>query len=414
MPSIQRLDGHPARDPSGDPARRPPRFRALPGSIWALGFVSLFMDTSSELVHSLLPAFLCGTMGASVAMLGVIEGIAEAVASAGKVFSGMISDHFRRRKGLVLLGYGLAALTKPLFPLATSISWVFTARFVDRIGKGIRGAPRDALVADLVPANARGAAYGLRQALDSVGAFLGPALAVVFMAGWADDVRSVLWVAVLPALLCVGLIVFGVREPEFPDRGPRAGRAPIFAGGRGLPGRYWRRVALGAVFTMARFSEAFLVLRAQDVGLRVGLVPLVMIVMNVVYAAVAYPAGAAADRLAPRPLLVTGLGLLIIADGFLALAWSPAFVFIGALFWGLHMACTQGLFSKLVADAAPAELRGTAFGIYNLVNSGALLLASALAGGLWATAGPVATFLAGGFFATVAATGLLLPLKARA
>lgn len=409
MPSIQTLDGKSADHPS----RGAPRYRALPGGIWALGFVSLFMDTSSELVHSLLPAFLCGTMGASAATLGVIEGIAEAVASAGKVFSGILSDHFRRRKGLVLLGYGLAALTKPLFPLAASASWIFTARFIDRIGKGIRGAPRDALVADLVPATARGAAYGLRQALDSVGAFAGPALAVAFMMWWADDIRSVLWVAVIPAFLCVALIVFGVREPELSRQGPHSGRRPVFSGGRRLPGRYWWIVTLGGVFAMARFSEAFLVLRAQDVGLRVGLVPLVMMAMNVVYAAVAYPAGAAADRAAPRALLVTGLAMLIMADGFLTLASSPVFAFVGAAFWGLHMAFTQGLFAKLVADTAPADLRGTAFGIFNLVNSVAVLLSSVLAGALWTAVGPAATFLVGSLFAVIAATGLLLPARTR-
>ncbi|MGD9781125.1 MAG: MFS transporter [Kiritimatiellia bacterium] len=382
------------------------RRRALPGSIWALGIVSLLMDTSSELVHSLLPILMSSVLGASVATIGLIEGLAQATAAVGKVFSGAISDYFRKRKILVLLGYGLAAFTKPVFPLANSIGWVFAARFVDRIGKGIRGAPRDALVADLVPPEMRGAAYGLRQALDSVGAFAGPLLAVVFMALLADDIRAVLWIAVVPAFLCVALIVFGVREPaDAKSAAPRKRLA--FADARRLPSRYWLVVALGAVFTLARFSEAFLILRAQNVGLAIGFVPLIMIAMNVVYSACAYPAGAAADRVAPRTLLLAGLGMLIAADALLAAAASPMGAFIGAGFWGLHMAFTQGLLTKLVADAAPAEMRGTAFGVFHLVSGGALLLASVIAGTLWSRLGPAATFIAGAAFAAVAAAGLL-------
>lgn len=383
------------------------RRRALPGSIWALGFVSLFMDTSSELVHSLLPVLMSTILGASVVTIGLIEGVAEAAAAICKAFSGAISDFIHRRKGLVLLGYGLGALTKPIFPLAQSIGWVFAARFIDRIGKGIRGAPRDALVADIVPPEMRGAAYGLRQALDSVGAFAGPLLAVVFMALLANNIRAVMWIAVVPAFLCVALIIFGVREPD--DAKSSAPRKRLaFADAKRLSFRYWLIVGLGAVFTLARFSEAFLILRAQDVGLAIGFVPLIMIVMNVVYAACAYPAGAAADRLPPRRLLVAGLGMLIAADALLAAARSPLLTFAGAGFWGLHMACTQGLLAKLVADTAPDELRGAAFGIFNLVSGVALLLASVIAGALWTAIGPPATFLAGAIFAAIAAAGLLM------
>ena len=396
--------------PPTHPDSSPPAnviYRALPRSIWVLGFVSLFMDTSSELVHSLLPIFMASVLGASVATIGVIEGIAEATAAISKVFSGAISDYVRQRKLLVLLGYGLGALSKPVFPLATSIGWVFAARFVDRIGKGIRGAPRDALVADLVPRTLRGAAYGLRQALDSVGAFAGPLLAVAFMAVLANDITAVLWVAVVPAFITVALIVFGLREPEPAAQGPGARRRLALADARRLSRRYWLIVVLGAVFTLARFSEAFLVLRAQSVGLALGLIPLIMIVMNVVYAAVAYPAGVAADRMHPRTLLVVGLGMLIVADMLLAAATSPRLAFIGAGLWGLHMALTQGLLSKLVADAAPDELRGTAFGMFNLVSGGAILLASVIAGSLWSAFGPSATFIAGAGFAALAAVGLL-------
>jgi MFS family permease len=383
-------------------------FRGLPGGIWALGCVSLLMDISSELIHSLLPVFMTTVLGASMLTVGLIEGVAEAAAAVTRVFSGALSDTLGRRKPLLVLGYGLAALTKPVFPLAGTIGWVFTARFIDRIGKGIRGAPRDALVADLVSPRLRGAAYGLRQALDTLGAFLGPLLAVLFMLVFAGDITAVLWLAVIPAALAVVVLIVAVREP-----GTRAGHATTrnglsLAAARSLPPRYWLVVVLGAVFTLARFSEAFLILRAQDVGLAIGFVPLVMIVMNAVYAVGAYPAGAAADVLSSRTLLVSGLGVLIAADAVLALAASPAPAFAGAALWGLHMALTQGLLSKLVADSAPIGLRGTAFGIFSLVSGGALLLASLIAGLLWNVHGPAATFGAGALFAAAAAAGLLL------
>ena len=375
--------------------------------VWALGLVSMFMDTSSELVHSLLPVFMVSVLGASVATVGVIEGVAEATAAFAKVFSGAVSDYFGKRKFFVVLGYGLAAFTKPIFPLAGSIGWVFTARFFDRIGKGIRGAPRDALVADITPPDQRGAAYGLRQSLDSVGAFAGPLLAMVFMAWLANDIKAVLWVAVVPAFIAVALLIALVREPH--QVNPRAGpRLPISrVDARRLPRRYWLIVLLGAVFTLARFSEAFLVLRALDVGFSLRYVPAVMVAMNVVYAAAAYPAGALADRFSRRRLLIAGLAILIAADAVLAAAVAPWPVLIGAALWGLHMALTQGLLSALVAEAAPADLRGTAFGIFNLFSGGALLLASVIAGSLWTAIGPSATFAAGAVFASLAAFGLL-------
>lgn len=384
--------------------------------IWAMGFGSLFMDCSSELVHSLLPVFMVTSLGASMATVGIIEGVAEATAAITKVFSGVLSDYLGRRKFLMILGYGLAALTKPIFPLADSVSWVITARFVDRIGKGIRGAPRDALVADLTSPQMRGAAYGLRQALDSVGAFLGPLLAVALMLWWADDLRKVMWFAVAPAFVAVALLLVYVRDPHKAE-GHRAARSPLaMADVKRLPARYWLIVGLGAVFTLARFSEAFLVLRARDVGLAMGYVPVVMVVMNIFYAGAAYPAGAAADHMSHRGLLLLGLVLLISADLILAVAKSPLLVFMGAAFWGLHMAFTQGLLSKLVADTAPKDLLGSGFGIVNLVNGVAMLLASAIAGALWAAHGAVATFLAGAAFAAIAAIGLpvaLHPAKPR-
>jgi MFS family permease len=378
----------------------------LPTAIWALGFCSLFMDASSELIHSLLPVFMVNTLGASMVTVGLVEGVAEATAAITKVFSGALSDYLGKRKFLLVLGYALAALTKPMFPLATSIGWVFTARCVDRIGKGIRDAPRDALVADITPAQLRGAAYGLRQALDSVGALVGPLLALGLMIWLANKIRAVMWIGALPAFIAVALLIIYVREPG--KRTAKGPKSPLtLAAARQLSVRYWLVVLLGGVFTLARFSEAFLVLRAQNVGLKLGYVPIVMIVMNLFYAGAAYPAGAAADRVSHRALLLLGLGLLIAADFVLAFAASPLLVLAGAALWGLHMAFTQGLLSKLVADTAPAELRGTGFGIFNLVSGGALLLASVIAGGLWSSRGPSATFLTSAVFAVVSVIGLL-------
>ncbi|MCF7822664.1 MAG: MFS transporter [Candidatus Marinimicrobia bacterium] len=383
--------------------------RKLPGGIWVLGFVSMFMDISSELVHSLLPIFMTTVLGASMVTLGVIEGLAEGAAAITKMFSGAISDYFGKRKLLAVLGYALGALSKLVFPLATTIEWVFGARFVDRIGKGIRGAPRDALVADIVPPKLRGAAYGLHQSLDSVGAFFGPLLAVVFMIWFANDIESVFWIAVVPGFLAVLVLIVALREPESLKKNS-AGHINHLGlnDAKRLPVQYWFVVTLGAVFTLARFSEAFLILRAQDAGLAIAYVPAIMIVMNIVYSIFAYPAGAAADRLPARTLLLLGLWILVAADVLLAIAAQPWIVFIGAALWGLHMAFTQGLLSKLVADTAPSELRGTAFGVFNMVNGVALLLASIIAGVMWNSFGASATFIAGASFATLSAVGLLL------
>jgi MFS family permease len=378
----------------------------LPNGVWVLGLASLCMDISSELIHSLLPIFMVMALGASMLTVGIVEGVAEATAALMKVFSGALSDYLGKRKPLLVFGYALAALSKPMFPLAGSVAWVAAARFIDRVGKGIRVAPRDALVAELTPQAHRGAAYGLRQALDSVGALIGPLLAVVLMFWFANDIRGAMWIAVLPAFLTVALLVAFVREPERTPAQAAAGQALSWPDAKRLPRRYWLIVLLGAVFTLARFSEAFLLLRGPDVGLQIGHVPLVMVVMNLFYAGAAYPAGAAADRIGARTLLLWGLALLIAADVVLALAATPWFVFAGAALWGLHMALTQGLLSKLVADSAPELLLGTAFGIFNLAGGVALLLASVIAGSLWSTFGAPATFAAGAVFAALAGVGL--------
>lgn len=368
----------------------------------------MLMDVSSELVHSLLPVFMATVLGVSMVTIGVIEGLAEGAAAITRVFSGVISDYFGKRKLPAVVGYALSALTKPVFPLASTVGWVFGARFVDRLGKGIRGAPRDALVADITPVELRGAAYGLRQALDSLGAFLGPLLAIGLMYLFANDIRAVFWIAVIPAFLAVVLLIVGVREPGGDGHATPPRPDLRLRDARRLTLRYWLVVAMGAVFALARFSEAFLVLRALDIGIPVGYVPVIMVIMNVAYSLFAYPAGAAADRFSSRKLLAWGLGVLVAADLVLALYASPVGALIGAALWGLHMALTQGLLSKLVADNAPLELRGSAFGIFNLVSGLALILASIIAGYLWSTVGASATFLAGALFAALTAAGLLL------
>lgn len=385
-------------------------WRGLPAGIWALGLVSMLMDISSEMIHALLPVYLTVGLGATALAVGVIEGIAEATAAITKVFSGALSDRIGRRKELAAIGYGLAAVTKPIFPLAPTLGWVVAARFIDRVGKGIRGAPRDALVADLAPEGRRGAAFGLRQSLDTLGAFIGPLLAIALMWAFANDFQSVFWVAVIPAFAALALILFAVKEPLRPE-GLRRVRNPLSRTELGLLGSmYWAVVAVAAVFTLARFSEAFLILRAEEVGLPLMLVPLVLVGMNAVYALSAWPAGVLSDRMSRPTLLMAGLGLLIAADLVLALFPGLGGLGFGIALWGLHMGLTQGLLSALVAEAVPAELRGTAYGMFNLITGVALLLASVIAGGLWQWIGSEATFLAGASFAAIAALGLL-PLR---
>lgn len=383
----------------------------LPPAIWVLGFVSLLMDISSEMIHSLLPLFMVGTLGASALVVGLIEGLAEATALIVKVFSGVLSDWWGKRKGLAVAGYALGALTKPLFALAPGAGLVLTARLLDRVGKGVRGAPRDALVADLAPPAMRGAAFGLRQSLDTVGAFLGPLLAVGLMLLWANDFRAVFWVAVVPGLLAVALLVLGVREPERPADVPRRSHPIRREDLRRLGGDYWWVVGVGAVFTLARFSEAFLVLRAEQSGVPLALVPLVMVAMNGVYGASAYPFGRLADRMDHRTLLAMGLVVLIAADLVLASGTHWATLLAGVALWGVHMGLTQGLLATMVADTAPADLRGTAFGFFNLVSGVAMLLASVLAGLLWDQLGAAFTFYASAVFSALALAGLLLPRR---
>jgi MFS family permease len=386
------------------PRRPPVPADRIPRGVWTLGFVSLFMDVSSEMIHALLPVFLVTALGASTLSVGLIEGTAEAIANVTKVFSGVLSDRIRRRKPLAVAGYALAAATKPIFALADAVGWVFAARFLDRVGKGVRGAPRDALVADLAPSSLRGRSFGLRQALDTVGAFSGPLAAIALMALTGNAFRTVFWIALLPAVVAVALLAFGVREPE--AHRASDGPSPRVADVRLFGAPFWAVVGVAAVLTLARFSEAFLVLRAEDVGIPLTLVPVVMVVMSLAYSLSAYPAGAMVDRAGGREkVLLLGIAFLVFADLVLALGATVPLTLLGAAIWGLHMGFSQGLFATLVADAAPAELRGSAFGVFNLVVGIALLAASVLAGALWDLYGPMVTFLAGAGISCMALLG---------
>jgi MFS family permease len=384
----------------------------MPAGIWVLGFVSLLMDISSEMIHSLLPLFLVGTLGVSVLAVGVIEGIAESTALISKVFSGTLSDYLGRRKGLAVLGYAMGAFTKPAFALANGVGVVVAARFIDRVGKGIRGAPRDALVADIAPPAIRGAAFGLRQSLDTVGAFVGPLLATALMLVWANDFRAVFWVAAVPGFAAVALLVVGVREPA--RTVATAATNPIRRESLArLGAAYWWVVGLGAVFTLARFSEAFLVLRASQLGIPMAWVPLVMVAMNLAYAGSAYPFGKLSDVMSRRTLLALGLVVLIASDLVLARAGDWAMLGLGVVLWGVHMGMTQGLLAAMVADTAPHDLRGTAYGLFNLLGGIAMLASSVVAGLLWQAFGSALTFYAGAAFAALTLCGLAVQARLR-
>ncbi len=375
--------------------------RAMPAGVWALGFVSLFMDISSEMIHGLLPVFLVSVLGASAEMVGLIEGVGEATASISKLFSGWISDRIGKRKALTILGYGLGACSKPLFAVAPSATVVLAARFSDRVGKGIRGAPRDAMLGDMAPEGRRGAAYGLRQSLDTVGAFAGPLLAIGLMAALHDNFRLIFWLAAIPGLVSVLVLILGVHEAPHQGAG---GKSKLRLRDLKTVGTgYWLVVGVGAVLTLARFSEAFLILRAQNAGLAIALAPVVLVTMNVVYALSAYPLGALSDRMSRTRMLAIGFATLIAADLVLAATANLWIVMGGVALWGLHLGLTQGLLSTLVADAAPQALRATAFGVFNFAGGVALLAASLMAGWLWEQIGPSATFLCG---AGITALGL--------
>ena len=382
-------------------------WREIPGGVWALGVVSMLMDISSEMIHALLPLYLVTVLGASMLTVGLIEGVAEALAMVTKIFSGALSDYLGKRKLLAAMGYGLAAFTKPVFPLAPTIGWLVAARFVDRIGKGIRGAPRDALIADLSPADLRGASYGLRQSLDTIGAVLGPLAAMLLMLVLADNFTTVFWIAVIPAFASLAVILFWVSDPDRPAATGAARLRLSLSELTRMGAAYWIVVGVAGVFTLARCSEAFLLLRAQSVGVPLALVPVVLgDHERRLFAVSAWPAGALSDRLGRYNLLAGGFALLVVADLALAFANGIAMLGIGVALWGLHMGLTQGLLASLVADHAPEPLRGTAFGMFNLVTGIATLLASVIAGALWDAIGPSGTFLAGAAFTALALVAL--------
>ncbi|MGG4603465.1 MFS transporter [Paenalcaligenes sp. Me131] len=382
-------------------------WKAVPGGVWALGFVSMLMDISSEMIHALLPIYMVTVLGTSALSVGFIEGIAEAVASVTKVFSGAVSDRLGKRKILAVCGYGLGALTKPVFPLAGTLGWLVGARFVDRIGKGIRGAPRDALVADITPAELRGAAFGLRQTLDTIGAFLGPLLVIGLMWLTADSFQSVFWIAVIPAFLAVFVLIVYVKDPAPSSLKKDPKKVLKWHDLVKLGSDYWWVAGVGGVFALARFSEAFLILRADAVGIEIMWTPIVLVLMSLAFSISAYPAGALSDRINRISVLGIGLVLLIAADLVIALVPGLTGLLVGVVLWGLHMGFTQGLFAALIADCAPTELRGTAFGMFNLLTGIALFIASVVAGLLWDVVGFQGTFLVGAGFAVLTAVGLV-------
>jgi MFS family permease len=383
----------------------------LPRNVWILGFVSLLMDLSSEIYHALLPAFITVTLALPVLALGAIDGIAEATASFAKLASGRLSDRSGRRKPWVLLGYGLAALSKPLFPIAQGALELMGARFADRVGKGIRGAPRDAIIADETAPELRGRAFGLRQALDTIGALIAPLAAVGLMLLFMNDIRTVFWIAAVPAAFSFLLALVAVKEPV--TRWTTDKVQPFFRGFRDLDKPTRRLLAVAFLFALARFSEGFLILRAIDIGVSATLSPLALVAFNVGFLALAYPAGSLSDRMSPRTILIAGMGVLIAANLLLAQDIGIAGLTIGILLWGAHMALTQGIFARMIADVAPDHLRATSFGAFHFVSGIGTLLASVAAGFIWDRDGAAMTFLAGAGAAAVALTMLSLITEAR-
>jgi MFS family permease len=381
---------------------RPP----LPRTVWVLGFVSLFMDLSSEIYHSLLPAFVTIVLGLPVTALGAVDGVAEATSNFAKLFSGRLSDRSQRRKPWVMGGYGLAALSKPMFPLASNLVTLIGARFADRIGKGLRGSPRDAMIADETPPEIRGRAFGLRQALDTAGALLAPLIAIGLMALFLDDIRKVFWVAIIPAAVSFLLTWLALREPE--QRSTSTKRQLFFSGFRDLDSDTKRLIAVGFLFTLARFSEGFLILKGIEIGLSETLSPLTLAIFNLAYVALAYPAGSLSDRMSPKMILLAGIGVLVAGNIVLAETSSFAGLILGVALWGAHMALTQGIFSRMIADSAPEQLRATSFGAFWFVSGIAALLASLAAGMLWDRNGSSATFLTSALVAAVAGAMLSL------
>lgn len=372
-----------------------PSRSAIPATVWMVGFVSLLMDVSSEMINTLLPLYLAGGLGASALAIGFIEGISVAIATASKFLSGVLADFSRRAKPIAVLGYGLAALSRLIFPLATSVDLIVLARAMDRVGKGIRGAPRDAIVAAVTPQGMRGASFGLRKSLDTVGGFLGPLIAIAAMLLLAGDIVTVFWLAALPAGMAVAVLIFAVREPAESRAEIKNIPAFRFADAFRLNPAIWTVICLAGVIMLARFSEAFLLLKSVEAGFSLTWVPVSIVIMHGVYGLCAYPVGKLSDTIGNTGLLLCSLVFLVVAHltiAFSATVWE--FV-IGIVFWGLHMGFSQGLLGAMVADASPAGLRASAFGAFNLVTGIVLLIGNVAAGWLWQDLGSHAPFIAG-------------------
>ncbi len=371
----------------------------IPRTVWVLGFVSLLMDISSEMIHALLPLFMAGTLGASAIWIGLVEGIGEGTALIAKVFSGVVADRFGHKKRLVFAGYFLGVISKPVFALAGSMPVVLAARFFDRIGKGLRGAPRDAIVADVTDESIRGAAYGLRQSLDAAGAFVGPLLATLLLLLWTEDLRSIFWIALIPGAACLALILFGVEDNVTPTvntkriawKDLKSVMTPAFV----------QLVILGTLFSLARFSNAFIVLRAAAIGIEHAWIPMAVVLMNITFSLSSYPFGKLADKLNPMKLLALGMVLLALANLLFAYAENYRILAAGIVLFGMHLGATQGIFSTIISEIAPSEVRATAFGIFNFFSGLALLASGLVAGSLWEYMGAQYCFGGGVVFALI-------------
>lgn len=371
----------------------------IPRTVWVLGFVSLLMDISSEMIHALFPLFMAGTLGASAIWIGLVEGIGEGTALIAKVFSGVVADRFGHKKRLVFAGYFLGVISKPVFALAGSMPVVLAARFFDRIGKGLRGAPRDAIVADVTDESIRGAAYGLRQSLDAAGAFVGPLLATLLLLLWTEELRSIFWIALIPGAACLALILFGVEDNVTPTvntkhiawKDLKIVITPAFV----------QLVILGTLFSLARFSNAFIVLRAADIGIEHAWIPMTVVLMNIAFSLSSYPFGKLADKLNPMKLLALSMVLLALANLLFAYAANYRILAAGIVLFGMHLGATQGIFSTIISEIAPSEVRATAFGIFNFFSGLALLASGLVAGSLWEYMGAQYCFGVGVVFALI-------------